>query len=320
MLLQTFDNGCFPRYTCFEVHKPFSSVLEYRIGNHMTWPVKNLDTLKDDVCDESMFKPSRKDRDVYGKGIEEKPMKILVDSEHNSYHVDCGFEEWLGFRLNSAYLQDENGCDVCLFHDHSRRHDAVVTQPMNCSKPKRQYHCLGVFPQDESTHAVVTRTLHLHQEYRCWVFIDGDQRTEIAGTVYVLEAAFCSSVAIEALKDGNLQPLHSYLVPKNPPRQCPYVSIDPVFTTPHQIKEITTKNRNGSPFPNTWGPLPPRGTEDVVGPNTIIPPPMSYDPNRTPPTESPVNDGLSSSSVSYMRPTNTVFYLLFFSAFRFWKS
>ena len=323
MLLQTFDNGCFPRYSCLEVRKPFSSILEYRIGNRVTWPVKNWDALRDDVCDVSMFRANKKDMEVYGKSITEKPMKILVDPKYH-YKINCGFEEWPGFNLNNVYMQNHNGCDVCLLHDHthSRRHDSIITQSLNCSTPiehHQQFHCMGVFPQDETTHAVVTRTLHMHQEYKCWVFVHGHQRPDLAGTVYVLESSFCNSVAIEALKEGTLTPLETYDIPKDPPRPCPYIPLDIPHTqypTRPPVPRTTRKPDGGTKESQTWpGPEPndqertePRYTAPPEQRRTL--PSVTYNPNRQPPTDSPKSDELASSANSNILPkaTRTLVY------------
>lgn len=314
LLLQTFDNGCFPRYSCFEVRKSFSSILEYRIGNRVSWPVENWDSIKDDVCEETMFSANIKDKTVYGKSIKEKPMKILVDSKYH-YHIDCGFKNWVGFDLNSVYLQEvgtENGCDICLVHNHAKHHDSIITQSLNCSSPpnhQMHYHCLGVFPQDETTHAIVTRKLHQHQEYRCWVFVDGHQWTHLAGIVYVLEATFCSSVAIESLKEGNLQPLKTYYIPKEPPSPCPYIQTDRRPIPPRTKSSTRLPVEEVEPYtrPRPIYTEPPRGPEE----SRNVPMP-SYDPNRSPPTDSPRTDNQVSASESIWGSRHLSFYQMFF--------
>ncbi|KAL4223705.1 Cilia and flagella associated protein 61 [Mactra antiquata] len=238
VLFQTFDNGCYPRFACFEVKKPASSILEYRLGNRVGWPIKHWDRLKDDVCADEMFEPNAKDREIYGKNIVEKPSKIVVDKTHH-FPVNCELSSWNGLVDSRLYMQEEGVCDYCFIHDSSSRHtrDRLLTQPLNCTSGERQerrhYHCLGVFPQDVNTHAIVTRTLHLHQEYLCWVFVYENDNEERAGVVYVLEATHCNKVAINAVKEGILSPKRTFYIPKSNPRSCPYLPFDTTPQTHH---------------------------------------------------------------------------------------
>ncbi|XP_052802818.1 uncharacterized protein LOC128233008 [Mya arenaria] len=240
MLLQTFNNGCFPRYACLEVRKHAPSILEYRLSNRVGWPIKSWDTLKDDVCDDSMFKPNAEDREMFGKGIEEKPMRNIVDIAFHS-KVNCELEDFPLFRDNQVYVHEEDVCDYCLMYNPAHRTTHLGLHPLNCSSPslslsQKEYHCLGVFPHDENAHSVITRTMHHHQEYMCWVFIHGDDREERLGTIYVVDATICGSAAVEGLKSGSMEALRTFTVPSQP-RSCPYL---PEVQTPTLTPRTTT--------------------------------------------------------------------------------
>lgn len=236
MLLQTFSNGCYPRYACFEVKKFSSSILEYRLGNRISWPVRNWDKLKDDVCADQMFEPSARDREKFGRSIEDKPTTILVDMEHH-YSVDCDLQNWPGMVEARLYMQEVNKCEYCFVFDanNKRGKEKFIAQPFNCTGSKsldrKDYHCLGVFPQDENTHAVVTRTMHVHQEYLCWIFIHEEDNDDRLGIVYVLEATNCNKIAINAVREGNLDPTRTLIIPKNRVK-CPYIDQLLPTTTP----------------------------------------------------------------------------------------
>lgn len=239
LLLQTFNNGCFPRYACLEVQKVSPSIRAYRIGNRLGWPIKDWDTLKDDVCAESMFKPNAEDVTMFGKGIEDKPMRNLIDTHFHS-HVSCELEKFPFFRDNQIYVQSSDECDYCLLYNAQHSDSRLIMQPLNCSSPahsleRLDYNCLAVFAQDDDNHAVITRALHHHQRYTCWVFVHGDDREERLGTIYLVEASICGSATIEGLRSGTIEPLGKIIVPKEP-RTCPYLpdielQTQPLWTT-----------------------------------------------------------------------------------------
>lgn len=250
MLLQTFPNGCYPRYACFEVKKVSSSILQYRLGNRVSWPVKNWDKLKENVCSDQKFEPSARDKEMFGRSIEEKPTTILVDMEHH-YPVDCDLQNWPGLLEERLYMQEVNKCEYCFIYDvnNKRGQEKFIAQPFNCTssiKLERQdYHCLGVFPQDENTYAVVTRTMHVHQEYLCWVFVHDVNRDDTHGVVYVLEATNCNRIAINAVREGNLDPLRTLIIPKSRVK-CPYIdqllpTTTPEYYPPTPVHEGWTK-------------------------------------------------------------------------------
>ena len=230
MLLQTFDNGCFPRFACLQVNKPSSSTIEYRLGNRIIWPLSDMhvESLKDVVCKEKQFKPNTKDKLLLGKQINEKPTKILVDAKHHHHAVDCELFRWRGFRENKLYSKGED-CDSCLYYNSSFHPKSIIENPWNCTSENqhvrnREYRCLAIFPQDESKHAVLTRTLHVYQEYMCWVFLfESDGKEEIP-VVYIIDASNCNQVAIEAVENGHLQPIKKLIMPKYPARRCPNIA------------------------------------------------------------------------------------------------
>lgn len=209
-----------------------SSILEYRLGNRVSWPVKNWDKLKDNVCAEQMFEPNAKDKEQFGRNIVEKPGKIVVDMDHH-YLVSCDLHNWLGLTDSRIYMQEVNVCEYCFVYDTATKHskERFIAQPFNCTSngklDRKDYHCLGVFPQDENTHAVVTRTMHAHQEYLCWVFITEDNRDDREGIVYVLDATDCNKVAINSVREGNYEPKRTIIIPKAQTRACPYLGTLP---------------------------------------------------------------------------------------------
>ncbi|XP_052802260.1 uncharacterized protein LOC128232632 [Mya arenaria] len=46
-----FNNGCHPRYTCVDIEQPAESVLRYRTGTELHWPIQGLE----EVCEDRYF-------------------------------------------------------------------------------------------------------------------------------------------------------------------------------------------------------------------------------------------------------------------------
>ncbi|CAG5118749.1 unnamed protein product, partial [Candidula unifasciata] len=77
VLLELFSNGCLPRYACVEMAKVTSSVMKFRLGNRLTWPLPSLKNQKEEVCKSDNFKS----RETYGaKNAKERPAKLLVNT------------------------------------------------------------------------------------------------------------------------------------------------------------------------------------------------------------------------------------------------
>ena len=258
VMFQTFDNGCFPRFACLDLTKQSALTLEYRMGNRVKWPVKsldNLDILKNTVCDESEFKTNTYEKQIYGKQIEEKPMNILIDPIHH-FSEHCELDEWKGFQDGQLYAKEDGVCDMCLVYNVKDHSDKIMQVPLNCSARKhdykqRDYKCIAKFPVDEDTHAVVTRTLHVHQQYLCWIFIRDKDIYSGNGRVFIVEPAHCNIAAINSLKNGILTPKHTYILPILPEsgKQCPYLGtvVPKVYTTP-PTKYSSTSMRTHKPY------------------------------------------------------------------------
>lgn len=77
VLLELYSNGCLPRYACVEMAKVTSSVMKFRLGNRIIWPLQNLKNQKEEVCKTDHFKS----RDAHGsKSTKERPAKLLVNT------------------------------------------------------------------------------------------------------------------------------------------------------------------------------------------------------------------------------------------------
>ena len=176
VLLELFEDGCYPRYACLELEKISPSVMKYRLSNRLDWPLPHLDDQKEHICHDRNFKDS-KDR-TYRKEL--GPPKLLVNS-NNIHSVKCGLPDHLHYGV--PFREKEAGCGGCLYYNPNNGGDRLVVQPVNCSTPSLpiEYLCLASFDLND-TWAVVTK--REHEQNICWVFTK-------RGKILVLKAAQC---------------------------------------------------------------------------------------------------------------------------------
>ncbi|KAL3857701.1 hypothetical protein ACJMK2_012343 [Sinanodonta woodiana] len=248
MLLQTFDNGCFPRYACLDIQKVANSAVEYRLGQRVSWPVQEWGNLKSVICNNSKFQPSSDEKARFGKTLSEKPMKFLIDSRYH-FSVNCTLTEWMGFRGETLYTREDNQCDTCFIYCANNRHfyDRIVKVALNCTSKidsqRQDYKCIASMKFDGITRAIITRSLHKHEEFMCWIFrAEGVTQGE-AGRIYVLNAADCNKEAVNSIIRGDFIPRNYYIIPSNPPRSCPYIP----FATPCEHEDETKSEKVEQP-------------------------------------------------------------------------
>jgi len=103
-----FDRtGCRPRVACVEFRRRSDSVLQYRIGRHLTWPLLTDTPSPDDVCADELFT----ERNVA------KHYTTIVNGDRQQQaasFVACGVDAWYHFNgTDSSGRQFEGYIDAC---------------------------------------------------------------------------------------------------------------------------------------------------------------------------------------------------------------
>ncbi|KAH3879973.1 hypothetical protein DPMN_003885 [Dreissena polymorpha] len=70
-----FENGCHPRYMCVDIEQPAESVLRYRTGSELHWPIKGLE----EVCEDRHFDYSPATSDVTGVAPTSGPWVYFIN-------------------------------------------------------------------------------------------------------------------------------------------------------------------------------------------------------------------------------------------------
>ncbi|BFZ18645.1 hypothetical protein BsWGS_21684 [Bradybaena similaris] len=176
VLLELHSNGCFPRYTCVEMEKITSSVMKFRFGDRLTWPLRSMKNQKEDICTEENFRTRDQHSPYFMK---ERPARLLVNVG-NIREVNCGLPEHL--QRGIAFREDGKLCGGCLNYEPQISPNHFTVSPVNCSESGEkqehrnvplQYSCLATFHFHNNTVAVVTKTTNYPPEmgqYLVWIF------------------------------------------------------------------------------------------------------------------------------------------------------
>lgn len=212
VLLQIFDNGCYPRYVCVDIAKPSPSVIEYRMGKSIEWPLFHHKHIKSHVCKNDNFMSENQLQTLHPRPTE-KPMKILVNV--GRWHsVPCDLPVELG---SDIYFTDKNNCGGCLIYRKDNALDKMDVIHTNCTKTltRTRYTCLASFKFGDGHRAVITRSYPM--SYLCWIFT-------WQNTIYQLPAADCSNTTTESEFGGMTNSLSSLHLMKDIAGECRDVS------------------------------------------------------------------------------------------------
>ncbi|XP_076452293.1 uncharacterized protein LOC143287935 [Babylonia areolata] len=202
VLVRIDENGCYPRYACAEMEKVSSSVMRFRLGNRLQWPLPHVRDHKDHVCAKENFRS----RDTLESQFHEPRAPRLLVKAANINRVSCDLPKALHHGI--AFREEEQSCSGCLLYQPSVSRDRFVIRPHNCSLTQRrraqpavtprQHHvtstefsCVATFTLQNHSHAVVTTSaaFTLLGQYLAWIFTpDGHLQVLKAGDLLQLKA------------------------------------------------------------------------------------------------------------------------------------
>ncbi|GFR76962.1 hypothetical protein ElyMa_005813000 [Elysia marginata] len=184
VLLELSNNGCLPRYACVEMSKVTSSVMRFRLGNRVVWPLPSNHNKKAQICNTKHFKSTE------GRSMrrEERPHRLLVNIGRVQ-EVACEIPHQLqnGIAFNEEDTEDRV-CEGCLNFTPDYSRSRFIIQPTNCSADTDgsrrrslplEYSCLASFNFRNRSRGVVTKTsLGTNSgvgQYLTWVFTKKDK-------------------------------------------------------------------------------------------------------------------------------------------------
>ena len=190
VLMKKFDNGCYPRFMCIELQETSPSVMRYRVGDTVLWPVNITYGLQEEVCNDNRFLQQDSNfRIESSQGI--VPLQNLV-RDYDKRTVSCNLPAGLG---TSLAFRDEKSRQGCLLHDiHFIPHEMVLMLEDDGGRHKKhaQYFCLASMKFIDEYDTIVTQTKDRIDEYLCWMIIDNKE-------LIMLPASMCNRVHAEAV-------------------------------------------------------------------------------------------------------------------------
>ena len=175
VLKLTFANACFPRYMCIELELTTLSVLRYRTGVQLTWPIESLKH----TCDDSYFDFKPKIGMPAKIVRSERPWNYYI--KENPKYVSCNLP-WFIPKVSSFNMYNNDNSQVnmgCLINNAgSPSHVLKLMYTFRNRTVIQSYGkvhtfvCLASLKGREEHNLLITQDVDLGQ-YMCWTFIRG---------------------------------------------------------------------------------------------------------------------------------------------------
>lgn len=234
-LLHIFENGCFPRTTCFEYKKTSKMTLHYKFGQRVKWPVFPLDKMIRDTCQEERLNI---------------PFSVAINGAQ-IYTTNCRLPGDFGFKSGHLYLRNSKAQDYCISYRYNEysfgQSNKFNMVDINTTAPTNTEHlCLSSEKLEDGSVFVITTSL-FDSSYKCWGFIGKEQSRRIVQ----LSLEDCNEQTFNSLHYSNLALLNSFTVLEEPKNIClAYIDVapdpgnrqvytQPVSYTPSPSKETT---------------------------------------------------------------------------------
>jgi hypothetical protein len=206
-LLHIFENGCFPRMTCFEYKKASKMTLEYKFGRRVEWPLFPLDKMILTTCQNTQLR---------------KPFSVAVNGAP-IYTTSCQLPSDFGFKSGHIYLRDSRSLDYCIaYYEYTlTRSDKFNMVDINTTDPINREHLCLSSQQFQDGVFVITTSLS-DRSYKCWGFMGTGQSRKIVQ----LGLEYCNEKSFNMLKHGHQTPVNTFSVLEKPKDVCPlYMNI-----------------------------------------------------------------------------------------------
>lgn len=201
-LLHIFENGCFPRTTCFEYKKTSNMTLHYKFGKRVKWPVFPLDKMIGDTCQDVLL---------------EIPYSVAINGAQ-IYTTNCRLPGDFGFKSGRLYLRNSKAQDYCIaYNEYSiGTSDKFNMVDINTTEQITKEHlCLSSEKREDGSVFVITTSLS-DRSYKCWGFIGKEQSRRIVQ----LSLEDCNEKTFDSLHNGNATLLNSFVVIEDPKNVC----------------------------------------------------------------------------------------------------
>ena len=168
-----FYTGCYPRFMCIDMELPAFSVLRYRTGSELTWPIESLGQ----VCEDRYFDYKPKLTQQFGIARTSGPWSYFINQQQR--YVSCNLP-WYIPNISSfiMYASGEPRNDGCLIHNAGHPGQFLnLSYTFRNSKNQtkiyktRRYICLASIKFIGENDLLITQNIEDPSEYLCWTFV-----------------------------------------------------------------------------------------------------------------------------------------------------
>lgn len=177
-----FENGCHPRYMCIELAHPAQSVLRYRSGTELHWPIEGLE----EVCDDRYFEYKPTSSDVTGITNTSGPWLYFINDAPK--YVTCNLPWYIpnasfydmydkhGQHINNGCLINKNGSPGHMIYLHYTYQDIHHQWKVYL---KKTFICLASIRFIGENDVLITQNVEEGQ-YMCWSFYRDNERNYVS--------------------------------------------------------------------------------------------------------------------------------------------
>ncbi|KAL8615145.1 hypothetical protein ACOMHN_064277 [Nucella lapillus] len=270
VLVRIDENGCYPRYACAEMKKVSSSVMRFRLGDRLQWPLPQTRGHKDHVCAKENFRS----RDALQSQFRVQRAPRLLVKASGINRVSCDLPRPLHHGI--AFREEGQSCGGCLMYQPLVSRDRFVIRPHNCSLTRHgaqrapspphhvtrvEYSCVATLTLQNRLHAVITTadTYNMLGKHLAWVFTpDGHILVLKAGdllhirsqdlmNVQLVEARFIHTPT----ERETTHPRHCRALPSTTTTHPLLLLPPPPSSSPTLHPNHASHNATRSPFPNS---------------------------------------------------------------------
>ncbi|XP_053375439.1 uncharacterized protein LOC128545838 [Mercenaria mercenaria] len=241
-----FSNGCYPRYMCTDIEHPTSSVLRYRTGKELFWPIDSID----EVCEERYFDYHPHIAETSGIARTSGPWIYFISDSPE--YVHCNLPWYIP---NAAFFEmyDNNhrlANQGCLSYDNdSPGHVLHLYYTFKNLKKewsvqlRKTFVCIASIKLIGENDVLITQNLD-EGVYMCWTFVQDRYRNY----VYIFSAEDCGNGTNKQLVFYSAQKYLVMLVLSKNSTNCDFIGDEDKIMTRRSDDTLSnlTENNIGS--------------------------------------------------------------------------
>lgn len=249
-----FTNGCYPRYMCVDIEHPASSVIRYRTGKELFWPIDSID----EVCEERYFDYRPHSIEPSGIARTSGPWQYFINDSPE--YVNCNLPWYIPkaafFQMydnnnklvNQGCLINSNGSPGHVLHLYYTYQNLRKQWSVQLRKT---FVCIASIKFIGENDVLITQNID-EGLYMCWTFVQDRYRNY----VYIFSAKDCGNGTNKQLVFYSAQNAIVMLVLSRNSTNCDFIeNEDKVMTrrSDDALSNLTENNLGSRAFKPHFG-------------------------------------------------------------------